>query len=164
MKNGLRAFDSGGVLEKFPNLRVAFLEGNCAWLPWLLYRLDERATVTACFNLLMSELPQQFPKLRWGFIEASQWVPWIYREVAIRYAVSGRTFPKNIFEEYNVYVTCQTNDDVPYIVKYAGELRLVIGTDYGHTDPSSAVSALAEFQRMEGDRPSGKGAHTDPQS
>jgi hypothetical protein len=43
MKNGLRAFDSGGVLEKFPNLRVAFLEGNCAWLPWLLYRLDERA-------------------------------------------------------------------------------------------------------------------------
>ena len=80
MKNGLRAFDSGGVLEKFPNLRVAFLEGNCAWLPWLLYRLDERPTVTACFNLLMSELPQQFPKLRWGFIEASaQRVPWIYR-------------------------------------------------------------------------------------
>jgi uncharacterized protein len=37
------AFCAGGVLEKFPNLRVAFLEGNCAWLPWLLYRLDERA-------------------------------------------------------------------------------------------------------------------------
>ena len=36
------SFCAGGVLEKFPNLRVAFLEGNCAWLPWLLYRLDER--------------------------------------------------------------------------------------------------------------------------
>lgn len=36
-------FCAGGVLERFPNLRVAFLEGNCAWLPWLLYRLDERA-------------------------------------------------------------------------------------------------------------------------
>ncbi|HEX6190667.1 MAG TPA: amidohydrolase family protein [Pyrinomonadaceae bacterium] len=36
-------FCAGGVLEKFPKLRVAFLEGNCAWLPWLLYRLDERA-------------------------------------------------------------------------------------------------------------------------
>ena len=36
-------FCAGGVLEKFPRLRVAFLEGNCAWLPWLLYRLDERA-------------------------------------------------------------------------------------------------------------------------
>ncbi|HYV72411.1 MAG TPA: hypothetical protein VE970_20200, partial [Pseudolabrys sp.] len=50
----------------------------------------------------------------------------------------------------NVFVTCQTNDDVPYIVNYAGERRLVIGTDYGHTDPSSAVSALREFQTMEG--------------
>jgi predicted TIM-barrel fold metal-dependent hydrolase len=37
------SFCAGGVLEKFPALRVAFLEGNCAWLPWLLYRLDERA-------------------------------------------------------------------------------------------------------------------------
>jgi predicted TIM-barrel fold metal-dependent hydrolase len=39
---------------------------------------------------------------------------------------------------------------VPYIVRYCGENRLVIGTDYGHTDPSSAVTALQEFQRMEG--------------
>jgi predicted TIM-barrel fold metal-dependent hydrolase len=77
-------------------------------------------------------------------------VPWLYREAAIRYRVAGRKFPENVFEEYNVFVTCQTNDDVPYIVRYAGENRLVIGTDYGHTDPSSAVTALNEFQRMEG--------------
>jgi uncharacterized protein len=32
----------GGVLENFPKLTVAFLEGNCGWLPWTLYRLDER--------------------------------------------------------------------------------------------------------------------------
>ena len=25
-----------------PKLTVAILEGNCSWLPWLLYRLDER--------------------------------------------------------------------------------------------------------------------------
>ena len=36
-------FTAGGILERFPNLRVVFLEGNCSWLPWLLYRLDERA-------------------------------------------------------------------------------------------------------------------------
>jgi predicted TIM-barrel fold metal-dependent hydrolase len=38
----LGSFCAGGVLERFPNLRVAFLEGNCSWLPWALYRLDER--------------------------------------------------------------------------------------------------------------------------
>ena len=36
------SFCAGGVLERFPKLRVAFLEGNCGWLPWALYRLDER--------------------------------------------------------------------------------------------------------------------------
>ena len=32
----------GGVLERFPTLKVAFLEGNCSWLPWWLYRLDDQ--------------------------------------------------------------------------------------------------------------------------
>ncbi len=32
---------AGGVLARHPKLRVAFLEGNCSWLPWILWRLDE---------------------------------------------------------------------------------------------------------------------------
>jgi predicted TIM-barrel fold metal-dependent hydrolase len=35
------SFCGGGILERHPNLRVAFLEGNCSWLPFLLWRLDE---------------------------------------------------------------------------------------------------------------------------
>ena len=31
----------GGVLERFPGLRVAFLEGNCSWLPFWLWRMTE---------------------------------------------------------------------------------------------------------------------------
>jgi len=31
----------GGVLARFPALRVGFLEGNCPWVPFLLWRLDE---------------------------------------------------------------------------------------------------------------------------
>ena len=30
-------------MERFPKLKVAFLEGNCAWLPWLLWLLEESA-------------------------------------------------------------------------------------------------------------------------
>ena len=35
------SFCGGGVLDRYLNLRVAFLEGNCGWLPFLLWRLDE---------------------------------------------------------------------------------------------------------------------------
>jgi uncharacterized protein len=38
---GLGSFVGGGVLERHPRLKVAFLEANCSWLPWLLWRLDE---------------------------------------------------------------------------------------------------------------------------
>jgi predicted TIM-barrel fold metal-dependent hydrolase len=31
-----------GVLERHPAMRMAFLEANCSWLPWLLYRLDDQ--------------------------------------------------------------------------------------------------------------------------
>ena len=37
----LGSFCGGGVLERHPRLKVAFLEANCSWLPWLLWRLDE---------------------------------------------------------------------------------------------------------------------------
>ncbi|MBI2154884.1 MAG: amidohydrolase [Candidatus Rokubacteria bacterium] len=32
---------AGGVLDRHPGLRCAFLEGTCGWLPWWLWRLDE---------------------------------------------------------------------------------------------------------------------------
>ena len=35
------SFCGGGILERHPNLRAAFLEGNCFWIPFLLWRLDE---------------------------------------------------------------------------------------------------------------------------
>jgi predicted TIM-barrel fold metal-dependent hydrolase len=35
------SFCGGGILERHPGLKVAFLEGNCSWLPFFLWRLDE---------------------------------------------------------------------------------------------------------------------------
>lgn len=37
------SFIAGGVLERHKQLRVAFLEGNCSWLPMLLWRMDGHA-------------------------------------------------------------------------------------------------------------------------
>jgi predicted TIM-barrel fold metal-dependent hydrolase len=38
---GMGSFIGGGVLARHPGLRVAFLEANCSWLPWLIWRMDE---------------------------------------------------------------------------------------------------------------------------
>src|SRR5215510_5667894 len=35
------SFCGGGILERHPRLRVAFLEGNASWMPFLLWRMDE---------------------------------------------------------------------------------------------------------------------------
>ncbi|TVP61689.1 MAG: amidohydrolase [Nodularia sp. (in: Bacteria)] len=37
----LLALITGGVLERHPRLKVAFLESGCGWLPYWLWRLDE---------------------------------------------------------------------------------------------------------------------------
>lgn len=40
------AFSVGGILHRFPKLRVAFLEANVGWLPFWLDRLDEHWELT----------------------------------------------------------------------------------------------------------------------
>jgi predicted TIM-barrel fold metal-dependent hydrolase len=101
-------------------------------------------TVMACQQVLTSDLSERFPRLRWGFIEASaQWVPWVVADAKERFAVAGKPCPENLLEEKRVYVTCQTNDDLPFVLKHAGERNIVIGTDYGHFDASSELDAIS---------------------
>ena len=104
-------------------------------------------TVGAFSDILLSEIPQVFPDLRWGFIEASaQWVPWMLHEVQKRCRVLGREWPDNPMAEFGMFVTCENSDDLAYIVQESGEDGLVIGTDYGHTDVSSDVDAIKVFR------------------
>ena len=37
----LGSFVVGGVAARHPRLKAAFLEANCSWVPWLLWRMDE---------------------------------------------------------------------------------------------------------------------------
>jgi predicted TIM-barrel fold metal-dependent hydrolase len=108
-------------------------------------------TVTSCYALIMSEIPRVFPKLRWGFIEvSSQWVPWIVHEAARRSLGSEHPISAECLRDFNIYVSTQTDDDFPYVISYAGEENLVIGTDYGHGDTSSELNAIARFKAIEG--------------
>ena len=108
-------------------------------------------TVTACYALIMSEIPRVFPKLRWAFIEvSSQWVPWIIRETIRRSTGSDHPVPENPLREYNIYVTTQTDDDFPYTISYTGEENLIVGTDYGHGDTSTDLNAISRIRTTEG--------------
>jgi predicted TIM-barrel fold metal-dependent hydrolase len=104
-------------------------------------------TVAAFSDVLLSEIHQVFPKLRFGFVEASaQWLPWVLHEARSRFRTLGRDWPENVMREYGMFVTCENSDDLSYIVEQAGEDCLVIGTDYGHTDTSSDVDAIKVFK------------------
>jgi predicted TIM-barrel fold metal-dependent hydrolase len=127
--------------------------------PWLIDLLGQRngggafwkfrlASVGAFHSVIMSALPERFPTLRIGFLEASaQWLPYVLKDLKRRLPSQGRTLPENPLQEYRLYVSCQTDDDVPYLLRYAGEDNLVIGTDYGHNDQSTEIEALRNLQR-----------------
>lgn len=44
------SFIGGGILERFPKLNVGFLEANCGWVPWLVWRLDEHYELSGRFE------------------------------------------------------------------------------------------------------------------
>jgi predicted TIM-barrel fold metal-dependent hydrolase len=113
------------------------------------------AVVGSFHSLIFNEIPRQFPKTRFGFIEvSSQWVPYAIHDFARRFERRGMTVDKTeVLRKNRIYVACQTDDDLPYVLKYAGDDMLVIGTDYGHNDTSSEILALRRLKE-EGDVPS----------
>jgi predicted TIM-barrel fold metal-dependent hydrolase len=112
------------------------------------------ASVGAFHSVLMSGLMERFPKLRMGFLEASaQWLPYVLKDAKRRFAIQGRTFPEKPLAEWRLWVSCQTDDDVSYLLDYAGEDHLVIGTDYGHNDQSTELEALRNLERSGGLEP-----------
>jgi predicted TIM-barrel fold metal-dependent hydrolase len=107
------------------------------------------ASVGAFHSLLMSEVPRVFPDLRWHFAEAAaQWVPYVIKDLKRRWPTTGRgEFPDDALARFNLYVSCQTDDDLAYLLRYTGEDTMVIGTDYGHNDQSSEVEALRNLEQ-----------------
>ena len=111
--------------------------------------------ISAFHTLLLHQVPTKFPRLRFGFVEAtSQWLPHVLHDLVrrvdrlvegdhvLRGEVSSEILGKN-----RMYVACQTDDDLDYVLQYAGEDNLVMGTDYGHADTSAELDALNTLRR-----------------
>jgi predicted TIM-barrel fold metal-dependent hydrolase len=105
--------------------------------------------IGAFHSVIMSEVPKLFPNLRFHWAEAAaQWIPYVIKDLQRRWATQGKDLPANPMKEYRQYVSCQTDDDVDYILKYSGEDNITIGTDYGHNDQSTEVEALRNLRAM----------------
>jgi uncharacterized protein len=105
--------------------------------------------IGACQSVMMSEIPSLFPKLRFHWAEAAaQWIPYVVKDLQRRWGAIGKTLPDNPLKAYRQFVSCQTDDDVDYVLKYAGDDNLTIGTDYGHNDQSTEVEALRNLKQM----------------
>jgi predicted TIM-barrel fold metal-dependent hydrolase len=50
----------GGVLEKYPGLKVAFMESGCGWLPYWLHRLDEHREALPAFLPELKMAPSDY--------------------------------------------------------------------------------------------------------
>jgi aminocarboxymuconate-semialdehyde decarboxylase len=105
--------------------------------------------IGAFHSVIMSEVPRLFPTLRFHWAEAAaQWVPYVVKDLQRRWGAQGKELPANPLKAYRQYVSCQTDDDVDYVLRYAGEENLVIGTDYGHNDQSTEIEALRNLKNL----------------
>ena len=130
-------FHIGGGLPDFTSAKqfshVGFMQLNAPLM-------------NAFHSLVAHSVPARFPKLRFAFVEnGASWLPYcIYK---LQRAHDRRQFSRviggpdyelgtNVLRENNFYVTCQVDEDVPYLLRCAGEDNLMIGSDYAHSDPS----------------------------
>jgi uncharacterized protein len=114
------------ILEMF-DLARNHTFGHTRVMPLLAFR-----------DLVANKIPERFPGLRFGFVEAAAgWAPFLIH--IIRRVLKERfTFASSeeLFREYRLYIACEADEDIPYIAKCTGEDQLLIGSDYPHNDPS----------------------------
>ena len=97
------------------------------------------------------KIPERFPELRFGFIEASaSWVPYVLhhlqRASGARLNAGGDAdasldWGPNLFRDYRLYVAAEADEDLPYLLTHIGEDHIIMGSDYGHQDQSHGMVA-----------------------
>ena len=109
-------------------------------------------------DLVASEIPEKFPGLKFGFLEASaSWVPFLYHHLK-RSARPRPSFPnarwkhascKDLFRDYRIYIACEVDEDIPYLAEFIGDDHLMIGSDYGHNDPAEEKALVQTMRSRE---------------
>lgn len=102
------------IPQRFPGLKMAFLEVSAQWLPYVYRDLTKR------FRMEGREFKG----------DVSRECRDVSREC------------RDVLRECRIYVGVENNDDLPYVIDNAGDDNLVIGSDYGHADSATELMAL----------------------
>jgi predicted TIM-barrel fold metal-dependent hydrolase len=128
-----------------------------SWGGWFHTQLP---VIHGIHSLLMHEVPKQFPKLRWGAIEAgASWIPLVAydlqrrKKTAFRANQRGPQFElaDNIFAANNIYSTVQVDEDLKTLLPYIGEDNLLVGSDYTHQDQSQEHGFVQQLRQRAAD-------------
>jgi predicted TIM-barrel fold metal-dependent hydrolase len=111
------ALVSGGVLDRFPNLRVVFLEAGCQWVPFILERMHHRFKNQG--STLRKFLPQTAP---------------IQKLPVMEYIKQG-----------NIYFSTEVEDEIlPNVLNLVGESQVIFGSDMPHGDRDRCAAAILQ--------------------
>ena len=128
---------------------------------------SQLSAIHAFHTLIRHDIPGKFPNLRFGIVEAnSSWIPYVAYELKRRlkrlgggstFGTPQYKFHTDLLKANRIYVTCQVDEDLASIMKFAGEDNLMIGSDYTHADQSMEhdFPRLLQERADQGDLPQG---------
>jgi len=104
---GFSSVISSGLLDRFPGLRIGFLEAGCQWVHFMLDRLEHRFGHMG--NFLADILAETAPK--------------------------AKRSPMEYVRQGNLYLSAEVEDALlPQVVELLGEGQVVYGSDMPHGD------------------------------
>jgi hypothetical protein len=103
---GFASLLGGGILDRCPTLRVAFLEAGCEWLHFMVHRLEHR------FHFATS-----------------------MARIIPRTAPRAACPPREYLSRGNLYVSTEVDDVLlPQVIDLVGEDHIIFGSDMPHGD------------------------------
>jgi predicted TIM-barrel fold metal-dependent hydrolase len=118
--------------------------------------LDQKApAINGVASLLARGVMRTFPALRVGCIEVgASWVVLVdhmHRRRMANRADRGEAGERpigNIFAENRIWTTCEVDEDFGALLRFIDEEHLLVGSDYGHNDPSQEHWFVAKLRAL----------------
>ncbi|MPZ12981.1 MAG: amidohydrolase family protein [Chloroflexi bacterium] len=105
---------ASGLLSRFPELRVGFIESGAQWVPYVINQLRRHYQPPTVIRGKGARQPRARGIDRELYRDPAEW-----------------------FREGRAFVTFEADEDLPHLLQHLGEDGLMMSTDYPHGDASA---------------------------